>query len=124
MSKAQQPPATATSFPFNPSSRPPMHKTMLFALKRIEWLAKDHPKALKADDEEAYMKLIDAAKDARITHLLRLTDTYLDPQKDGKIDYYTVTRSEDCAPTEIVGWCQLMIPLLYSSIYLQNIKLQ
>jgi ATP-dependent helicase STH1/SNF2 len=31
-------------------------------------------KALKADDEEAYMKLIDAAKDTCITHLLRQTD--------------------------------------------------
>ena len=34
--------------------------------------------ALKADDEEAYMKLIDTAKDTRITHLLRQTDAYLD----------------------------------------------
>ena len=32
-------------------------------------------KALKADDEEAY---IDTAKDTRITHLLRQTDAYLD----------------------------------------------
>ena len=35
-------------------------------------------KALRADDEEAYMKLIDTAKDTRITHLLRQTDAYLD----------------------------------------------
>ncbi|EIW73913.1 hypothetical protein CONPUDRAFT_160575 [Coniophora puteana RWD-64-598 SS2] len=35
-------------------------------------------KALKADDEETYMKLIDSAKDTRITHLLRQTDAYLD----------------------------------------------
>jgi ATP-dependent helicase STH1/SNF2 len=33
---------------------------------------------LKADDEEAYMKLIDTAKDTRITHLIRQTDAYLD----------------------------------------------
>ncbi|KAF8168355.1 SNF2-family ATP dependent chromatin remodeling factor snf21 [Crassisporium funariophilum] len=46
--------------------------------KRIERLAKERMKALKADDEEAYMKLIDTAKDTRITHLLRQTDTYLD----------------------------------------------
>lgn len=46
--------------------------------KRIERLAKERLKALKADDEEAYMKLIDTAKDTRITHLLRQTDTYLD----------------------------------------------
>ena len=46
--------------------------------KRIERLAKERLRALKADDEEAYMKLIDTAKDTRITHLLRQTDTYLD----------------------------------------------
>ncbi|KAG9124856.1 hypothetical protein FRC07_009986 [Ceratobasidium sp. 392] len=36
------------------------------------------PKALKADDEEAYLTLIDAAKDTRITHLLKQTNSYLD----------------------------------------------
>ena len=46
--------------------------------KRIERLARERLKALKADDEEAYMKLIDTAKDTRITHLLRQTDSYLD----------------------------------------------
>jgi ATP-dependent helicase STH1/SNF2 len=46
--------------------------------KRIERISKEHLKALKADDEEAYMKLIDTAKDTRITHLLKQTDTYLD----------------------------------------------
>ena len=46
--------------------------------KRIERISKARLKALKADDEEAYMKLIDTAKDTRITHLLRQTDAYLD----------------------------------------------
>jgi len=46
--------------------------------KRIERLAKERLRALKADDEEAYMKLIDTAKDTRITHLLKQTDAYLD----------------------------------------------
>ena len=46
--------------------------------KRIERLAKERLRALKADDEEAYMKLIDTAKDTRITHLIRQTDSYLD----------------------------------------------
>ena len=45
---------------------------------RIEWISKERLKALKADDEEAYMKLVDTAKDTRITHLLRQTDSYLD----------------------------------------------
>ncbi|KAG1875827.1 hypothetical protein F4604DRAFT_1924898 [Suillus subluteus] len=39
--------------------------------------SKDRLKALKADDEEAYMKLIDTAKDTRITHLLWQMDAYL-----------------------------------------------
>lgn len=46
--------------------------------KRIERLAKERIKALKDNDEEAYIKLIDTAKDTRITHLLRQTDAYLD----------------------------------------------
>lgn len=46
--------------------------------KRIERISKERLKALKADDEEAYMKLIDTAKDHRITHLLKQTDSYLD----------------------------------------------
>jgi ATP-dependent helicase STH1/SNF2 len=46
--------------------------------KRIERISKERLKALKADDEEAYWKLVDTAKDTRITHLLRQTDSYLD----------------------------------------------
>lgn len=46
--------------------------------KRIERLAKERLKALKNDDEVAYRKLIDTAKDTRIMHLVRQTDTYLD----------------------------------------------
>ncbi|KAG9077950.1 hypothetical protein FRC06_008619, partial [Ceratobasidium sp. 370] len=46
--------------------------------KHIEHISKERLKALKADDEEAYLKLIDTAKDTRITHLLKQTDSYLD----------------------------------------------
>ncbi|KAG9016678.1 hypothetical protein FRB90_002542 [Tulasnella sp. 427] len=46
--------------------------------KRIERISKKRLKALKNDDDEAYLKLIDTAKDTRITHLLRQTDSYLD----------------------------------------------
>ncbi|KAG0051732.1 hypothetical protein BGZ83_003350 [Gryganskiella cystojenkinii] len=45
--------------------------------KRVERISKERLKALKNDDEEAYMKLIDQAKDTRITHLLQQTDSYL-----------------------------------------------
>jgi ATP-dependent helicase STH1/SNF2 len=44
---------------------------------RLERVSKDRLKALKADDEEAYLKLIDTAKDTRITHLLKQTDSFL-----------------------------------------------
>ncbi|KAK9675108.1 ATP-dependent DNA helicase Snf21, partial [Basidiobolus ranarum] len=46
--------------------------------KRIERISKERLNALKADDEEAYLKLIDQTKDTRITHLLKQTDSYLD----------------------------------------------
>jgi ATP-dependent helicase STH1/SNF2 len=46
--------------------------------KRAERISKERLRALKDDDEEAYLKLIDQAKDTRITHLLKQTDSYLD----------------------------------------------
>ncbi|KAI9677451.1 MAG: hypothetical protein M1817_006405 [Caeruleum heppii] len=45
--------------------------------KRIERTAKQRLQALKANDEEAYLALIDKAKDTRITHLLKQTDGFL-----------------------------------------------
>lgn len=46
--------------------------------KRMERMAKQRLQALKANDEEAYLKLLGQAKDTRITHLLRQTDSFLD----------------------------------------------
>ena len=46
--------------------------------RRLEKLAKDRLKALKADDEDAYMALLGEAKDSRIGHLLKQTDSYLE----------------------------------------------
>jgi ATP-dependent helicase STH1/SNF2 len=71
--------------------------------KRIERISKERLKALKADDEEAYMKLIDTAKDTRITHLLKQTDSYLDSlaqavlaqQSDNPIDVVEEETSEE-----------------------------
>ncbi|KEZ46904.1 SNF2-family ATP dependent chromatin remodeling factor snf21 [Scedosporium apiospermum] len=45
--------------------------------KRLERTAKQRLQALKANDEEAYLALLDQAKDTRITHLLRQTDGFL-----------------------------------------------
>lgn len=46
--------------------------------KRIERTAKQRLQALKANDEETYLKLLGQAKDSRITHLLKQTDGFLE----------------------------------------------
>ncbi|KAJ5573671.1 uncharacterized protein N7459_008098 [Penicillium hispanicum] len=45
--------------------------------KRVERTAKQRLQALKANDEETYMKLLGQAKDSRISHLLNQTDKFL-----------------------------------------------
>ena len=45
--------------------------------KRIERTAKQRLQALKANDEETYLKLLGQAKDTRISHLLSQTDGFL-----------------------------------------------
>lgn len=50
--------------------------------KRVERTAKQRLQALKANDEETYMKLLGQAKDSRISHLLRQTDNFLQQLAD------------------------------------------
>lgn len=45
--------------------------------KRMERTAKQRLQLLKDNNEEAYLKLLDQAKDTRITHLLSQTDSFL-----------------------------------------------
>ncbi|KAF2238631.1 hypothetical protein EV356DRAFT_440228 [Viridothelium virens] len=45
--------------------------------KRVERTAKQRLQALKANDEETYLKLLGQAKDSRITHLLSQTNNFL-----------------------------------------------
>lgn len=45
--------------------------------KRIERTAKQRLQALKANDEETYLKLLGQAKDSRISHLLKQTNGFL-----------------------------------------------
>lgn len=45
--------------------------------RRVERTAKQRLQALKANDEETYLKLLGQAKDTRITHLLKQTDGFL-----------------------------------------------
>ncbi|KAI7887472.1 hypothetical protein K492DRAFT_212215 [Lichtheimia hyalospora FSU 10163] len=46
--------------------------------KKQERISRERIRALKNDDEEAYMKLIDEAKDTRLTQLLRQTGVFLE----------------------------------------------
>ncbi|OUM67632.1 hypothetical protein PIROE2DRAFT_27492, partial [Piromyces sp. E2] len=46
--------------------------------QRLAKLSQERLRALKADDEEAYLKLIDQTKDTRITYLLQQTNEYLE----------------------------------------------
>lgn len=46
--------------------------------KKIERMAKQRLQALKLNDEEAYLKLLDHTKDTRITHILKQTNQFLD----------------------------------------------
>ncbi|CCH41498.1 ATP-dependent helicase STH1/SNF2 [Wickerhamomyces ciferrii] len=46
--------------------------------KKLEKTAKQRLQALKSNDEEAYLKLLDQTKDTRITHLLGQTNQFLD----------------------------------------------
>ncbi|KAJ2335823.1 ATP-dependent DNA helicase Snf21, partial [Coemansia sp. RSA 2671] len=45
--------------------------------KRMERVARERVQALKAGDEEAYLRLVDKEKDTRISHLISQTDQYL-----------------------------------------------
>ncbi|RMZ89529.1 hypothetical protein DV736_g3244, partial [Chaetothyriales sp. CBS 134916] len=57
--------------------------------KRIERTAKQRLQALKANDEETYLKLLGQAKDSRISHLLKQTNGFL-KQLAESTDYYAV----------------------------------
>lgn len=67
-------------------------------IKRIERLAKERLKALKNDDEDAYRKLVDTAKDTRITHLLRQTDSYLE-----SLAQAVVAQQNESGPADSMG---------------------
>ncbi|KAI8076515.1 SNF2 family N-terminal domain-containing protein [Gilbertella persicaria] len=54
--------------------------------KRAERISKERIRALKNDDEEAYLKLIDEAKDTRLTQLLKQTGSFLDSLTKAVVD--------------------------------------
>ncbi|KAG0180872.1 hypothetical protein DFQ28_000473 [Apophysomyces sp. BC1034] len=55
-------------------------------LKKAERISKERIRALKNDDEEAYMKLIDEAKDTRLTQLLKQTGVFLESLTKAVVD--------------------------------------
>jgi len=75
--------------------------------KRAERISKERILALKADDEEAYMKLIDEEKDTRLTLLLRQTGTFLESLTRAVVDQqndrmYTEDVDEDEVDEEML----------------------
>ena len=61
--------------------------------KRQERKAKERLQALKANDEEAYIKLLDQTKDTRITHLLRQTNEFLESLTNAVKDQQNFTKT-------------------------------
>lgn len=69
--------------------------------RRIERLAKERLKALKNDDEEAYLALLGEAKDSRIGHLLQQTDQFLDQLATAVRDQQNDAVHRDAEPMNI-----------------------
>lgn len=69
--------------------------------RRIERLAKERLKALKNDDEEAYLALLGEAKDSRIGHLLQQTDQFLDQLATAVRDQQNDAVHRDAEPMHI-----------------------
>lgn len=70
--------------------------------RRQDKRSKDRIRALRNDDEEAYMKLIDEAKDTRLALLLKQTGTYLESLTRAVVDQQTENMSYDDDPMEEV----------------------
>ena len=76
--------------------------------KRVERTAKQRLQALKANDEETYLKLLGQAKDSRISHLLKQTDGFLkqlaasvkEQQRGNAQRYGEEMQQEDSEPEE------------------------
>lgn len=63
--------------------------------RRADKRSKDRIRALRNDDEEAYLKLIDEAKDTRLTLLLKQTGTYLESLTKAVVDQQNENMSLD-----------------------------
>ncbi|EPB88712.1 hypothetical protein HMPREF1544_04471 [Mucor circinelloides 1006PhL] len=65
--------------------------------RRLERIARERMQALKNDDEEAYIKLLDHAKDTRLTDLLKQTDVFLQSLTESVVEQQNTSRQT--APT-------------------------
>lgn len=65
--------------------------------KTQERMTKERIRALKEDDEEAYLKLIDKQKDTRLTHLIQQTGQYLDTLSSLVLEQQADIRSREAA---------------------------
>lgn len=68
--------------------------------KKLERMAKQRLQALKLNDEEAYLKLLDHTKDTRITHLLSQTNQFLDTLAQAVQTQQRESHSYDAPPEE------------------------
>lgn len=69
--------------------------------RRVERLAKERLKALKNDDEDAYLALLGEAKDSRIGHLLQQTDQFLDQLAAAVVDQQNDPVHRDEVPVHL-----------------------
>ncbi|KAJ2748226.1 ATP-dependent DNA helicase Snf21, partial [Coemansia pectinata] len=67
--------------------------------KRMERVARERVQALKAGDEEAYLRLVDKEKDTRISHLINQTDQYLNTLIEAVRRQQQTMASQDAAQT-------------------------
>ncbi|BEI83784.1 hypothetical protein CcaverHIS002_0403880 [Cutaneotrichosporon cavernicola] len=69
--------------------------------RRVERLAKERLKALKNDDEDAYLALLGEAKDSRIGHLLQQTDQFLETLAAAVVDQQNDAVHRDEVPMQL-----------------------
>lgn len=88
--------------------------------KRVERIAKERILALKNDDEEAYLKLLDEAKDTRLTHLLKQTGQFLESLTKSVVDQQNDSKNMrskidiQMADPEVFDYCTRMPCILIS----------
>ncbi|ODV92054.1 hypothetical protein CANCADRAFT_22566 [Tortispora caseinolytica NRRL Y-17796] len=68
--------------------------------RRLERTAKQRLQALRANDEETYLKLLSQAKDSRITHILQQTNIFLESLSQAVKEQQADARGVDAEPID------------------------